>query len=814
MRHEAAHPKARAGLVSDGIRAASAGCAVLAVFAAALPAASAASGAAEPVGRDGLVTPWDVGGVIGRRVPGPVSARWARSLPSAARRDARTVVLQSGGANPVIVVSRSVRMTSPAGARAVAATLRARAPARWQRDDAAASRVPAAGLRGGAAVVWRDGALAGRVAVSGAPQGLARALANAAARAITARLRSLRGRTPWQVATALHGDAGPTTAQALAAFSIAFRVRIPGVPAPRGPLDSPRDGTLALSWAIGSLGRIRPAQRAAVERVIVRLGPAPAGTARAAKVTGDPWTWTPNPAYAGIAAQAADAIAARLQIPLKLKLDVGTIAYDKPLNFDGLAQPRSASGGTTGVPAECTVSVLPSPETQGTELVQLLTHEVFHCFQAQMTGDLAKHFSRKADGLEWMIEGGASWAACTIVPAPFDVGYFGRWLSTPTTPLGERGYDGLGLLELMSHNGIDLWPRWPAIVKGKDTPAAYSAAAGPEEDLMRRTWGPSLMQDPTLGPVWDPGTEQPCRPTTVKRDRTQLDVFKDTSTTVQAEPFAASLYELRTTPDVDVIHAKLPDRAVRIASRNPPLDAFDAHDRFYCVDDQTDCDCPRGSTRAADPPPQRLNTTGETTIAMTGGPAGVMGTLEGMTREDYCGVKLGLIVPGRSIGDVYVGQSRKSVLGKIDGLVPIERGFTTKNANGLLLKGDALIGIVFQIHFGLCSSPALENGGAAACGKQFPQSTPDQVASVQTSSTGYATKDGLGPGSDAAAVVSAVGAGNCEREDGTPADEQPWHSCRVPAAGGGATTWGFTTNKDGANTVLAVAVFNPKAIAD
>ncbi len=45
-------------------------------------------------------------------------------------------------------------------------------------------------------------------------------------------------------------------------------------------------------------------------------------------------------------------------------------------------------------------------------------------------------------------------------------------------------------------------------------------------------------------------------------------------------------------------------------------------------------------------------------------------------------------------------------------------------------------------------------------------------------------------------------------------DEQPWHSCHVPAADGGATTWDFTTNKDGTNYVLAVAVYNPKAMPD
>ena len=136
---------------------------------------------------------------------------------------------------------------------------------------------------------------------------------------------------------------------------------------------------------------------------------------------------------------------------------------------------------------------------------------------------------------------------------------------------------------------------------------------------------------------------------------------------------------------------------------------------------------------------------GGTILAVTGGRGGVLGNVQGMTREQYCGVKLGLIVPGHSIGDVYLSQSRKSVLKAVPGLTPVEHGFTTKNANGLMLGGQGLIGIVFQIHFGVCSFPALKPADVPACKNIFTQSRPDQVATVQTSSPGYTTKGGLGP---------------------------------------------------------------------
>lgn len=176
---------------------------------------------------------------------------------------------------------------------------------------------------------------------------------------------------------------------------------------------------------------------------------------------------------------------------------------------------------------------------------------------------------------------------------------------------------------------------------------------------------------------------------------------------------------------------------------------------------------------------------------------------------------LGLIVPGHSIGDAYLSQTRKSLLKKISGLVPIEKGFTTANANGLLLTGPAVAGnIVFQIHFGLCGNPAQPANGAAACRSQFPQSTPDQVGSIQTFSDAFTTSGGLGPGSAAGDVVGAVGAGNCQRDENA-ADPQnaPWLECDVPDASGGRTHWGFDTSADH-NTVLAVAVYDPRSFPD
>lgn len=746
--------------------------------------------------RDGLVTEDDLGGVTTKSVPRGAVNAFTRTVDGGAQ----TAVLRSSGPTPTIVVSRAVRASA-------AGRLRARTAKRWNRDDAAAARIK---RFSGSSVVWTGSGLAGRVAVSGLAPKRARALAQEAVAAIKARLLIERQKTPWQRVTTFTGGKGPSTKQALQAFSMAFE-RVPGVRVPSGHIDQPGDGTLALRWAIARRGTMNKAQRAVVDRWTTWLRGAPKATsARAANLESD---WTEIPSLTAEAQAQADVLAAKLGFPLTLALRVGTTQHDAANPGDMMATESAAEDGnaSAGVPVSCWITVFKAGAVKmDTYRRELFAHEVFHCYQDQMSGEIATIAERYTNGTTWWVEGGADWAACNAVPGADKEPAIAEWRETPRFQLMDRTYDGVGFFTLLSGSGIDLWPRWPQIAKTESTYAAFNAAAGPEYDFIRRVWAASFLQDGARGEVWDLDPAQPCMPNPRPWQPSTLFIDDGTWDSLTARAYAARLYTLYS--DADVIHFNVQDGDVRLNSDVPKVDETNLHDKYYCTDLQTDCTCPANSSRTG-PPPPKISGAGGTILAVTGGRGGVIDSIEGMTREEYCKVKLGLIVPGRSIGDVYLGQSRKSVLRKVPGLVAIESGYTTKNANGLLLSGDALIGIVFQIHFGLCSSPALEPGGAAACKQQFPQSEPNQVASIQTSSQGYATKIGLGPGSDAAAVVDAFGAGYCEREPGTPEEKQPWSECRVPAAGGGMTTWGFTT-KDGANYVLAVAVYNPKAMPD
>ncbi len=776
-------------------------------------APSGTAWATAPVARDGLATIEDIGGLNAVAASRVAAARWAATLPAPGRGSAATGVLRAAGGGTLTLVSRSVLTASAADARRLAATLRRRPAKRWARVDAAAARARLALFRGEAGTVFSSGPVVGRVAVAGVRPALARTAARSAATAIATRLRALRAQTVWQQVSSPGGQGNQTT-RALQAFAIAFGVRVPGVTVPRGRVGSVGDATATLWTALGRLREMSGPQQAVVRRVAASLGPAATATtgqaARAAKTTP---VWTQSPALQAEAQAAGQLLAARLHFNLSLALVVGTTTAKAGPGILAVTQPESVSGPEAGVPVRCFITVYDDgAKTTGVFRTEILTHEMFHCFQAQMAGDLAGMTQRVARGTVWLVEGGADWAACQAVPDPVAEPAFSEWLGTPWVALSKRAYDGVGFFQLLSVNGIDVWPRWPQIMKSANTAAAYTAAVGDQGDTIRDDWAASALQEPARGPGWGPGTP-PCLPEPNPPPSHDVFVADGQKLTLKAPAFGARL--LRLQADTDLVHVQVPDGKLRISSLSPAADVAGLGDRWFCVDRQSDCRCPHGSTRASDPLPQRVDPGGGTVLALSGVEGGLSGSIEGVTREEYCGVKLGLIVPGRSIGDAYLGQTRRSLLKAISGLGPIESGFSAADANGLLKLGPAVAGKIFlQIHFGLCSSPTIPAGARGACRAQFPQSTPDQVGSIQTFSDAFTTAGGLGPGSEASDVVAAVGAQYCEREpNSNDPQNAAWASCNVPDASGGRTTWGFDTTTDH-NTVLAVAVFNPRSFPD
>lgn len=749
----------------------------------------AQSGAATVRPGDGVVGGADVAGLSVQQT-GRVALRWPSSAPRSVRRAARTGRAQSVlGAGRVVVVSRTVRGS-------VAAAWRTRPGRRALAAERALAGTRAAVLRAGAArAVWSAGGLTGLVVVGGPG---ARDLATRLARSVRSRVQALASRTPLQVldeAVAARGGT-PTPAQAAAAFALTVGP-VPGFARPSRSSGGIDDGTAAIAWARQTLAGQPATRRAAIQRALAALRPS-SGAARRVRAVDFP-DWQPDPALQQRGAAAAVQIAARLGQPLLSKLHVGRTPTQYDAGVDAVTYSVDATGGSTGPPADCYVTMYPSfvDENQVFQ-TEIVTHEVFHCFQAQLLG------AAGAPQRKWIIEGGADWVACQIVPNAEPEGALQQWLPTPVKTVVNRSYDAVGLWLLLSSRGVDLWPLWPGVLKAKDPDAQLAAA---HEPLVRGAWARSYGAEPARGADWTFGQTPCAQPSQDPAERTPLPVTNTSSAPLKVPKiYAAQLLDLRSAADVVQLHVTR-GRA-DVSSLSPGYDGADVRDIALCTDPQGSCVCPAGSAKAGMPPPPAVDHNGDTVIALLDDTAqsGPMGTVEGKTLEEYCGLhRTQLIVPDRSVGQVYLRQTRRSLLRVIDGW-RTGSGGSVAHAQVLFAGGGGgALPFTYEVMLGICNPEIFDDAKElAACRQQFPRSSPDLVGLVQTGSLAFGTAAGIGPGSSADRVMAHYGTAGCVRD--RPDDPQSaWSSCDYAGAGGRHTFWGFTGNA-GAEVVLAVGV--------
>ncbi len=305
---------------------------------------------------------------------------------------------------------------------------------------------------------------------------------------------------------------------------------------------------MAVRWALGRLDEMRPAQRRAVLGALARLGP-PDGNQAHAAADDD---WVANPSDQALADKAANDIAALLGIGLTLKLRVGRGTIDGTGDMVTFPDP-----GSTAM-KDCIITIGAGGLqylTDPAAYLTLLTHEVFHCFQLQI-GGFAAYSATHLDGKlkvqdrNWMYEGGAHWAACEIAPNP-ETSYIAEatdaFITTPEQPLFEREYNAIGLWRLLTARGVDLWSRWPAILKASGDAATFNAiGADPAYD----TWASFAMRKPQFGPDWDLPKTRCMSRTAAKAPTIPFALVDGQKVYVSAPPYTAADYELRSSADV------------------------------------------------------------------------------------------------------------------------------------------------------------------------------------------------------------------------------------------------------------------------
>lgn len=286
----------------------------------------------------------------------------------------------------------------------------------------------------------------------------------------------------------------------------------------------------------------------------------------------------------------------------------------------------------SGPVTHCNVLVDAQAQTFGDrDLAEILAHEVFHCYQPAAVG--FAHFNARPWG-SWVEEGQAPWAAKMVVQ---ELGYSavstssGSWrdyLLTPEKPLLSRVYDAIGFYAQLAQSGVDPWQRFIPMLRTSNPLDAYHAAADPGGTAFLDKWAAGYFREPTLGPDWDI-TGPPPASGAFKAQVLPIVAGSGETSRIDIKPFTVGLFRIGAGADVVkfaiVGHARIAD--------GQGTDAVALQDAYFCT--RTDgCTCPPKTKPRTELPQQPLRL--PASLAVTGGPDGAIGSVSGLSLDDFC----------------------------------------------------------------------------------------------------------------------------------------------------------------------------------
>jgi hypothetical protein len=458
--------------------------------------------------------------------------------------------------------------------------------------------------------------------------------------------------TPWTRELANVADDGTRSLESsLKLFTIAFGP-LPGVEAPPTEPSVVRSGTIALLAVRGYWGQLTPDQQAAVTAIVepqpgdiidvlpedVSLQPGvsgiiPVGLRAAAAVpaatpVSTPWQLDELKArFKAFLIEYEPEISSRLG-GAKLPGPV-TLSFDNNQVYAATGGPADASSGPhynlkTGKMDGCSVRLYPQAlkDLYKGSVANTAAHELFHCFQHAGTGLPDGWW----EGHDWWVEGGAEWVGNDIAgpegPNGID-GFFDQWLRSSARTLFARNYDAVGFFGHLAETGTDPWSIFPAMFANVQNDAAY-LATGAENDRFLDSWGSGLVLKSSRGSYWFTDS-----PGITKSGATAipLHVTKGVNP-VQVKPYTTLVYGLL--PDTDIVRISITGHA-RFSDGN--ADTSTLSDAIFCINQNGCRACPDGSQ--LDVPPSQ---TGDKNLllGLTGGRAGLHGTVTGESIDDLC----------------------------------------------------------------------------------------------------------------------------------------------------------------------------------
>jgi hypothetical protein len=290
-----------------------------------------------------------------------------------------------------------------------------------------------------------------------------------------------------------------------------------------------------------------------------------------------------------------------------------------------------ANGGYTGKAVKCTITISTDAHSDSAAIASVVAHEVFHVFQAVMSGTLANAYRPHAS---WLAEGSAGWVDSDLVSDDlhgirFWEGYFAK----PGVSLFSRGYSAIGWFGHLASSGIDLWKRFPAIFAQKSNAAAYATATLGTSDAFLQDEASVFFREPAWGPAWDQEDQQYTKFAN-ENVASPEDVQSDTD-----KPFKPPTITLKAgDPPRTLTVARYADRPVVVDVHLKPSDPFlvvtvlSGHARIHALAGEGNADVtdPDGVSLCAERggcscPDKEMQTSGELLkgdLAITGGPTG------------------------------------------------------------------------------------------------------------------------------------------------------------------------------------------------
>jgi hypothetical protein len=362
---------------------------------------------------------------------------------------------------------------------------------------------------------------------------------------------SSSGLTIWQKITAgISADGTVPSQTALEAFAYDFKVSIPGVTLPSGVEggDAPTDGTGPMLWVQAVWSSLTPAQQAVIEPFMtVQPGArhynpgdpvasegglrlmswtAPDRTAGRAVPPADFVNWPIDVTLAPDApldlakAMVQDIVTDVAHIGPKLNLPVIDPGFPGSVNIAFIMSDQN--GGAAAMltqPVEgaghyepCQITAFKNSWSGATvngnggvppTIHVWLTHEVVHCYQNSVYGNVATANAIPA----WIGEGTAFYLAAddTGIAEPHMPATWKDYF-TAETPLTARVYDSYGYFVLLSEKGRDMWSllpqAWAAAAKGPDRSNAFIAVLQGDNTDIVDNWAESYLRQNDWGDPW------------------------------------------------------------------------------------------------------------------------------------------------------------------------------------------------------------------------------------------------------------------------------------------------------------------------